>query len=104
MDYDIWVHAWNLAGRPRSASGCVVVELPGPFIGGRQLDLGDRVSETSHRCVRIGTYHAAAGAGGARDETFVAIAECLSDVATGDRDFGMDRHVAHSRVSVFDPI
>lgn len=105
MDFDIWVHAWNLGRTPALGVRLrVVVEPPGQFVGGRQLDLGDRVSETSHRCVRIGTYHAAAGAGGVRDETFVAIAECLSDVATGDRDFGMDRHVAHSRVSVFDPI
>ncbi len=69
------------------------------FLGGANLDLGDRLSETAHLFVKAGTY--AAGASG--EDGFpmlLAIAECMTDVATGDRTPGMDRHVAHRRVSV----
>jgi hypothetical protein len=105
LDYDIWVHVWNLGRTPALGVRLRVFVNPlGQFVAGRQLDLGDRLSETSHRCVRVGTYHAAPGAGGARDETFLAIAECLSDVATVDGNYAIDRHVATTRVTVFDQL
>jgi hypothetical protein len=96
--YDAWVHVWNLGRSP--ASGVRVRVFLGPtdrFLGGRQLDLGDRLSATSHRAVKAATF--TAGLPGDNAIGMVtALAECLSDVAGGDRSPGMDRHCAHRQV------
>jgi hypothetical protein len=95
LDYDAWVHVWNL-GRTR-ATGVRVRVFLGPtnrFLGGRQLDLGDRLAADSHRVVKAATF----SAGGPSHSALVmmaAVAECLSDPAGSDRNPGMDRHCAH---------
>jgi hypothetical protein len=94
--YDIWVHVWNLGAAP--ATGVRVrafLSEVDRFIGGRQLDLGDRLSQTCHRVVKVTTY--TPGTSGESTWTpLVVVAECLSDVASGDRSPGMDRHCAQS--------
>lgn len=94
--YDIWAHVWNL-GRVPATGVRVRAFLPevDVFLGGSQVDLGDRLSPECHRIVKVATYTA-----GASGESVVApvtvVAECLTDPATGDRARGMDRHCAHS--------
>lgn len=94
--YDIWAHVWNLGQAP--ATGVRVrafLTEVDRFIGGRQLDLGDRLSATCHRVVKVATY--TPGTSGESTWTpLVVVAECLSDVASGDRSPGMDRHCAQS--------
>jgi hypothetical protein len=91
--FDVWVHVWNLG--LASAFGVRVrawaVE-PGKgyrrFIGGRRIDLGDRTSTTSHLMVKMGTWRKD------ESENLMAIAESITDVANGTRDWSQDRHVA----------
>jgi hypothetical protein len=94
IPYDFWVHVWNLGAAP--ATGVRVrafLTEVGRYMGGRQLDLGDRLSETCHKFVKVATY--TPGSSGESTWTpIVVVAECLSDPATGDRSPGMDRHCA----------
>ncbi len=91
--YDVWVHVWNLGYAPaygvrvrawRRPSG---VAGPGIFIGGRQLDLGDRNSSNSHLVVKLGSWASESGA-------IVATAECIADTCNGSHDWSQDRHTA----------
>jgi hypothetical protein len=100
--YDAWVHVWNLGRTPATGVRVRVFLVPsgqaaGRFLGGRQLDLGDRLSSTSHRIIKAATFPAGLPGDNAISMV-VAVAECLSDVATGDRAVGMDRHVAHRQI------
>jgi hypothetical protein len=98
--YDLWVHVWNL-GRAR-ATGVRIrafLGLNGRYIGGRQVDLADREHDGSHRVVKVATFVPTFPP----DDAFPLInvvAECLSDVASGDRSPGMDRHVAHRGIYI----
>lgn len=98
FSYDAWVHVWNLGRSP--ASGIRVRVFLGPtnrFLGGRQLDLGDRLAVDSHRVVKAATF--TAGLPGDNAIGMVtAVAECLSDPAGGDRNPGVDRHCAHRQI------
>ncbi len=98
FSYDAWVHVWNLGRSP--ASGVRVRVFLGPtnrFLGGRQLDLGDRLAVDSHRVVKVATF-AAGLPGDNAIGMMTAVAECLSDPAEGDRNPGMDRHCAHRQI------
>lgn len=98
LSYDAWVHVWNLGRSP--ASGVRVRVYLGPtnrFLGGRQLDLGDRLRVDSHRVVKAATFTAGLPGDNAIG-MLTAVAECLSDVAGGDRSPGMDRHCAHRQI------
>ena len=93
--YDVWVHVWNLGRSP--ATGVRVRAHLGPtnrFLGGRQLDLDDRTGASPHRVIKAGTF-TAGQPGDSALGMLTVVAECLSDVATGDRSPGMDRHCAH---------
>jgi hypothetical protein len=98
FSYDAWVHVWNLG---RSPVGGVRVRVDlGPtnrFLGGRQLDLADRLREGSHRVVKDATF-AVGQPGDSAIGKITAVAECPSDVAGDDRGPGMDRHRAHRQV------
>ena len=104
--HDIWVHVWNLGQMPATAIRVRVrlqptdfwpSDWPDPqerYLGGSYLDLGDRVSETSHLVVKAATF--------TPDDVdsfymvmLVATAECISDVASGVLALGADRHTAH---------
>jgi hypothetical protein len=96
LAYDIWVHVWNLGKAP--ATGVRVrawMDAYGRYLGGRNLDLGDRLSSTCHRVVKVATYTANV-ATETSWELLTVVAECLSDPASGDRAPGMDRHCGHS--------
>ncbi len=98
FSYDVWVHVWNLGRSP--ATGVRVRVFLGPtnrFLGGRQLDLGDRLRADSHRVVKAATF-TAGQPGDSALGMMTAVAECLSDPAGGDRNPGMDRHCAHRLV------
>lgn len=87
--YDVWVHVWNL-GRAPAHGVRVRAWVEGSFIGGRELDLGDRTSSTSHLLVKVGTWQPQA------TQEILATAECMSDVAKARpaSDPGKDRHTA----------
>lgn len=94
VPYDLWVHVWNLGAGP--ATGVRVrAFLPevDRFLGGRQLDLGDRLSDTCHRLLKVATYTPGTS-GESTWSPVVIVAECLADPASGDRAPGMDRHCA----------
>ena len=110
--YDLWVHVWNL-GRFQAAGVRIRARLlpvtgafealdwlnpPGRYLGGVQLDLGDRLSETAHLAAKVATF--------AADDPYlyweavlIATAETITDVATGDLSPGADRHTAHRVIS-----
>lgn len=98
--YDLWVHVWNL-GRAR-ATGVRIrayLGLNGRYVGGRQVDLADRDHDGSHRVVKVATFVPTFPP----DDAFpliAVVAESLSDVASGDRSPGMDRHVAHRGIYI----
>lgn len=89
----VWVHVWNLGRAP--AYGVRVrawYSLPEVnFIGGREVDLGDRTSSTSHLLVKVGSFVIP---GALNSLSVNATAECMSDVAGADRFPGNDRHTA----------
>jgi hypothetical protein len=100
--FDIWVHVWNLGRAPAHGVrvlGRVLGSNPpaGPgvtetFVGGRELDLGDRTSSTSHLMVKVGTWCVASY------DSIVEIqatAECILDAAA-NRDGSKDRHSAQT--------
>jgi len=91
--YDVWVHVWNLGHAP--AYGVRVRAWhsgpAGPratYIGGRQLDLGERNSSASHLVVKLGSWQPEDGG------TIVATAECIADTCNGTHDWSQDRHTA----------
>ncbi len=85
----VWVHVWNL-GRAPAHGVRVRAWCHNRFIGGRQIDLGDRTSATSHLIVKVGSL----GPGIiVPPVTIHATAECLSDAAFV-RDPSRDRHTA----------
>jgi hypothetical protein len=103
MTYDVWVHVWNL-GQTRATGVRVRVYLDTPlmYLGGAYLDLGDRLSDSAHLIVKAATYTA----GAAGEDSFpmiYAVAECITDPASGDRSPGMDRHSGHRRITVSIP-
>jgi hypothetical protein len=92
--HDVWVHVWNLGRAPAHGArirAWVVDKDSGAkeFVGGRQLDLGDRTSQNSHTVVRIGSWDAKKGGSSRRE--LVATVESMSDVATSAAE---DRHTA----------
>jgi hypothetical protein len=107
--YDVWVHVWNLG---RTAAYGVRVRawahgqhdpVPGLFLGGWQLDLGDRASKDSHVLVKIGrwtpnnwgyTVRGPQIPGSVGFSWIYATAECITDVANGSFVPGQDRHTA----------
>lgn len=96
--YDVWVHVWNLGHAP--AYGVRVRAWTGGngrpprsvYLGGRQLDLGDRNSTTSHLVVKVGSWGIT---GGITDGGhIVATAESIADTCNGSHDWSQDRHTA----------
>jgi hypothetical protein len=103
QSFDIWVHVWNLGRAPAHGVRVRAWLFPtGGFLGGRQLDLGDRTSTESHRVVKVGTYVAGAAGEGTMGQ-ILATAECMSDVSNGNRDAGRDRHSAYRTVYIYIP-
>jgi hypothetical protein len=92
--YDVWVHVWNLGLAPafgvrvRAWARAFGQASPGRFLGGRQIDLGDRSSATSHLVVKIGPWQMG------NSDALLATAECITDVANGTHDWSQDRHTA----------
>jgi hypothetical protein len=91
--YDVWVHVWNLGHAPAYGvrvrawcGGGPGVPPRSRYIGGRQLDLGDRNSPTSHLVVKLGSWQPEDGPG------VVATAECIADTCNGTHDWSQDRH------------
>ncbi|HBL22942.1 MAG TPA: hypothetical protein DDZ40_02370 [Deltaproteobacteria bacterium] len=86
----IWVHVWNL-GRAPARGVRVRAWCLDRFIGGREFNLGDRTSSTSHLIVKVGSL----GPGIILPPIDIyATAECMSDVAGSVRDPRQDRHTA----------
>lgn len=89
-DAIVWVHVWNL-GRAPAHGVRVRAWCFSSFIGGRQIDLGDRTSPTSHLIVKVGSLDP----GLILPPVIIhATAECMSDVAGSVRDPSQDRHSA----------
>lgn len=103
---DVWVHVWNL-GRFQASGVRVRVAMTGPvdfsslpalpaggltYRAGRQLDLGDRLSERAHCLIKAATIEPQDFPA---DALLAATAECLTDPAPDDRSPGMDRHTAY---------
>lgn len=110
-DYDVWVHVWNL-GRSHATGVRVRARLgkaqfnypnapdpPERFLGGTTLDLGDRLSDTAHRAVKVATF-TSDNLGDDYWTMITVTAECLNDVANGDLTPGADRHTAHFQLEV----
>ncbi len=98
VEVAVWVHVWNLGRAPahgvRLRAWC---SLPGVnYVGGREFDLGDRTSSTSHLLVKVGSFVIPGGLNFLRVE---AAAECMSDVAGALRDPARDRHRAVCNLS-----
>jgi hypothetical protein len=104
--YDVWVHVWNLGRTPafgvrvrvRLANAPAWPGIPSPFLGGRQLDLGDQLSPTAHLVVKVASYRP--GDYWRNENVLIATAECASDPATGDLAAGQDRHSAWRVVTI----
>ena len=98
--YDVWVHVWNLGQTPATGVRVRVwLETPSVFLGGRHLDLGDRLSDRAHLIVKAASY-TPGSFGEPMFPMVLATAECISDVASGDRSPGMDRHTGHRRIQI----
>lgn len=105
--YDVWAHVWNL-GRSHATGVRVRARLgPSPFnwppgapiqperfLGGTTLDLGDRLSDTSHLAVKVATF-TTDDLGDDYSSLLTVTAECLSDVANEDKSPNGDRHSGH---------
>jgi len=107
--HTVWVHVWNLGRAP--AYGVRVRAwlqdygtnvAPGNYIGGRQVDLGDRSSATSHRVVNVGQFSLTP----LTDNWIWATAECITDVSSGSTDAArlQDRHSAMRYVPATDRV
>jgi len=99
--FDVLVHVWNL-GRTTANGVRIRVWVRDPaggieFIGGHQLDLGDRASTNSHLAVKVGTWTANSITGIAQQREIIATAECIVDVATGAT---QDRHTAVRKIVI----
>lgn len=96
LEYDIWAHVWNLGQGPatgvRVRAFLTEVDV---CLGTAHVDLGDRLSDTCHRVVKIASY-VPGTSGEGTVAPLVVVAECLTDVASGDRSNGMDRHCART--------
>ena len=94
ISYDVWVHVWNLGHAPaygvrvRAWTGGNGQPHRSVYLGGRQIDLGDRNSTTSHLVVKVGQWGINAG------DHIVATAECIADTCNGSHDWAQDRHTA----------
>jgi len=99
--FDVLVHVWNL-GRTAANGVRIRVWAKDPaggieFIGGRQLDLGDRTSANSHLAVKVGSWKAKSITDIGHQYEIIATAECIVDVATGAT---QDRHTAVRKIAV----
>jgi hypothetical protein len=98
---DVWVHVWNLGqaaayGVRIRARESHLWDGPSPeweeFIGGAQLDLGDRTSPRSHALIKVATWTMPPEAPPLL--TIRVVAECLTDTASTTFDAVADRHCA----------
>ncbi|HZX55526.1 MAG TPA: hypothetical protein VFE86_12645, partial [Ilumatobacteraceae bacterium] len=78
-------------------------DVPGPqetFLGGTAVNLGDRLSDRSHRVVKVATFTAPEVWNIEQPLHLVATADCISDPASGDLSPGADRHSARRDIYV----
>ena len=103
--YTIWVHVWNLGLAPahgvrvrawgfaNAPDGSFTNSPPKVFLGGTEIDLGDRTSEDAHLLVRTGTWLVPAALGPRWGGGIQVVAESMSDVMEPANPL-VDRHAA----------